>query len=560
MWCATRGIIVVLNVIFVYSGAYSEDKPFVCPDTLQAALGTKVISDIRSRIETGEQRFRPVLDVVPEQLAHTVGETEDLLRRADLLNPVRPKPRVYVDAYYGGEHSKSSLDNYVLPRDEYTICSMQPGRAVFLADGNTNHFALVDAIDFKSHTVTLLDPWASVSFLLPGHNLLGVSARARTGKEGQPYLDLTFGDFLLALQGSIEEFEPEATFAAIEAFYPVLLKDDDYLTWKYSRILTTDSFQMAIFPAIALSQRPDLSRMPKLRLLSQWASDYLLGVPSDFSMSKFGAAPKAGEQPALKKAFIARLDDYARFLPWTSKWLLIQRFKDVSIDRETRLTLVSKFLEAVPSDVDLQIERARCLIELGRNAEATEQLQQADRQWREGVASSIREPSIEEAVALLFARDYNLQSLAVLHWRHARIELLSRIALLAGGQTSPIGHDDALAALQNQYRIGSLLIDFFPEILWTASLSNEAAAESDYVSAVAQLKDDVDRNNHLSLALYRQFMTRQPIDALSSATLKTLSTSALGHQLCRTEKEARLIDGIIRDYKTKLKKFCRDRT
>jgi hypothetical protein len=134
------------------------------------------------------------------------------------------------------------------------------------------------------------------------------------------------------------------------------------------------------------------------------------------------------------------------------------------------------------------------------------------------VFKAIREPSIEEAVALLFARDYNLQSLAVLHWRHARIELLSRIALLAGGQTSPIGHDDALAALQDQYRIGSLLIDFFPEILWTASLSNGAAAESDYVSAVAQLKDDVDRNNHLSLALYRQFMTRQPIDALFSAT------------------------------------------
>ena len=70
MWCATRGIIVVLNVIFVYSiGAYSEDKPFVCPDTLQAALGTKVISDIRSRIETGEQRFRPVLDVVPRAVS-----------------------------------------------------------------------------------------------------------------------------------------------------------------------------------------------------------------------------------------------------------------------------------------------------------------------------------------------------------------------------------------------------------------------------------------------------------------------------------------------------------
>ena len=85
-------------------------------------------------------------------------------------------------------------------------------------------------------------------------------------------------------------------------------------------------------------------------------------------------------------------------------------------------------------------------------------------------------PACQEAVALLFARDYNLQSLAVLHWRHARIELLSRIALLAGGQTSPIGHDDALAALQNQYRIGSLLIDFFPEILWTASLSNRSGS------------------------------------------------------------------------------------
>ena len=109
---------------------------------------------------------------------------------------------------------------------------------------------------------------------------------------------------------------------------------------------------MAIFPAIALSQRPDLSRMPKLRLLSQWASDYLLGKPSFYLQHvqvRSGSQAASGSNLLLAKAFIARLDDYAQIPSLDVKVAAYSAvLKMFLLDRETRLTLVSKFLEAVP--------------------------------------------------------------------------------------------------------------------------------------------------------------------------------------------------------------------
>lgn len=82
---------------------------------------------------------------------------------------------------------------------------------------------------------------------------------------------------------------------------------------------------------IQLSSRTDLASMPKMRLLVQWANDYITGVISGFNVPGPGYAAKEADIPRLREEFIRRLDDYARVLPWNSKWLLMRRAQPVDI-------------------------------------------------------------------------------------------------------------------------------------------------------------------------------------------------------------------------------------
>lgn len=63
-------------------------------------------------------------------------------------------------------------------------------------------------------------PILRFSFLLPGHNLIDVKARSRIGPKGQPYLDLSFDEFLRALRGSIEEFCPRCSICGFGDILP----------------------------------------------------------------------------------------------------------------------------------------------------------------------------------------------------------------------------------------------------------------------------------------------------------------------------------------------------
>lgn len=502
-----------------------------CSATLTDAIGTKTVRAIVNRIEQAERTFQPAANVVAAELAYTASETLPLLRRADLLNPVRPKPRIFVDAYYGADYKLSSSDVYFLPADWRTLCILQPGRAVFLSDNATHHYAIVDAIDYQRQIVTLLDPWSRTSFLLEGYNFADVKAKSRVGPRGQPLLDVSFADFLRVLHGSIEEFQPQMTFAGLEAYYPEIANTEDYLFWKHSRLLMTDSFQMSLIPVIDLASIAKKSHMPKLQLLSQWANDYFVGVISGFTIPEPGRAALAADIPRLRSEFMQRLPEYAKVLPWNARWLLIQRAQRTD-EPDLTLTIVENFLRAAPTDIDLQILRAEELLRRNMAGEARGQLETASAQWKVDVAASIAKDSPEEAIAFLLAKDYGLQSLAVLHWRHLRIELLQRIAQLQQNTPSLPDHDAALEAMQKDYVIGSVLIDFFPQVMWSASLSHSFEAEGDYVKTVASLPDDDERLEFLSGALYEHFTTRQPISEISEDARGALRYSSLGRAFC----------------------------
>ena len=543
--------IIACAFTFVFLGTANAK----CPITLTEALGPKIVHQIQTRIEEAERKFRAAKKAVPQALATTASETLPLLRRVDLLNPVRPKPRIYVDAYYG-QNLIASPDVHVLPKDERTLCLLQPGRAVFLSDGATHHYALVYSIDYRKKTVTLLDPWASVSFLLNGHNLIGVSAIPRLGRHGEPLLDISFDGFLRALHGSIEEFLPSATFVGIEAFYPAMANTEDYLFWKYSRLMATNSFQMSFFPVVELTSRKDFDKMPKLTLLSKWADDYLIGVISGFSVPAPGMAANKSDIPKLRRAFLARLPAYAKVLPWTLKWLLLQRTKEID-DIALRLAILDAYLKEDPHDTDFQIARAEVLLRKQDPSGALEQLERAGTQWINDVSNFIALRPAAKGIAFLFARDYGLQSLAVLHWRYVRVQLLTDIAQLEMKSGRVPDLRTFLEGLQRKYIIGSVLIDFFPDVMWAASLSGDEAAEETYIRTIARVKDDPDRLEHLGLALYNQFVSRQSITALANNTARTLAHSSVGHALCDVQAIGRFVPAMKKAYVSDLDHFCR---
>jgi hypothetical protein len=113
-----------------------------------------------------------------------------------------------------------------------------------------------------------------------------------------------------------------------------------------------------------------------------------------------------------------------------------------------------------------------------------------------------------------------------------RIELLRRIARLQSKVSGLPDQDDAMAELQKQYVIGSVLIDFFPQVMWAAKLAGTTQAEDDYITTVASLPDDDERLESLSDSLFEHFTTLQSLKEISQATLDKFYGSSLGRKFC----------------------------
>jgi hypothetical protein len=516
---------------------FSELSAAKCPVTLTKLVGQKTNQQIKASIEAAAKDFQPAGNVAPEEMARTASETLPLLRRADFLNPVWPGARIYLDAYYGNAFASSSPDYQIFPTDESFLCNLSVGRAVFLSDGQTHHYAVVYDINYQTSTITLLDPWASVSFLLPGNNLANVKAKARFSKARQPLLDLSFAEFQRVVLGSVEEFNPVAALALAEALHPEYQNNEDFLFWKYSRLMATSSWQRTFIPTLELSARKDLQSKPRLDLLARWAHDYLTGVQSRFSIPQPGKSSAASEINRLREAYFERLPRYAEQLPWTQKWLLLNR-AEKSEDTELYGATLRRFLETSPDDIDFLIRQASFFIENSHWDEAETAIERAKIGWKNEVAKTISLPTPSDAIKFLFSKDYGLQTLAVLHWRNVRVQFLERELKLAKAGISgeaakmKMDHELAMEHLQSQYVISSLLLDFFPEVLKDAFLAQDHDAIERYIQTVIGLPDDKRRSQIFALTLYRHFTTTESIATLSSPTGAMLRRSAVGTSLC----------------------------
>lgn len=526
-----------------------------CGTTLSRMVGASQVKALQDQMVKAERKFRPQLSALPQELAYSVSENLPLLRRADLLNPIRPRPRIYVDAYHGSEYVSESADVQILPSDQRALCLLLPGRAVFLSDGTTHHFSLIYSVDYNSERVRFLDPWAQQSFLLEGKNNFGIKARAFLGTAKQPLLDISFDDFLKVWRGSIEELNSDIYFSGIEAFYPELRRREDYLFWKYSRTFAVDSFQMTILSAIEFTHDFGSSSRGKLKLLARWADDYIIGVISNFSVDRPGHA-SGDAVPQLRQAFLKRLPEYANVLPWNLKWLLLDRTSEGS-DTSLRLAMADAFLSASPTDTDFQIARGETLLRLGRYEESLQQLGKAEEQWKQDVASAIQTASADEAVRVLLSRDFYLQSLAVFHWRKVRIRLFADLARGLAKPNAQFDFGNELATLQREYVIGSVAVDFLGEILRLASVTRAAGERDKIIRAAATIRYDNERLETLAAALYKHFVSVETISGISAETASALRSSKLGDALCDLNGAGRIVTGLQKELEGQLGAFCR---
>lgn len=551
---AIDGLLLAAIFLFTVSAMAAGMVEETCPTTLMHELGKKTVQQIQRKVEEGYRDFQPILQAVPDELAYTANESLPWFRRMDLLTPVRPRAQIVADAYYGSDYLVSSPDVHVLPSDSRIFCLLQPGRGVFLSDGVTHHYAIVYDIDYQRKIVTLVDRWAKVSFLLAGHNVLGVKALPHK-ERNQLLLDLTFDEFLRVLRGSIETIVPRQMFETLEKLYPEMAATENYLAWKYSRLLASDDFDTSMLITLKLSNRADINAMPQIRTLLQWGYDYTIGIISGFNIPEFWQTNTPSDIPKRREAFLRRLNTYGKILPWPLKWLLLRR-TDETEDVELRLLIIDSFLKADPSDNDFQIARAETLLRQGRVNESIAQLDAAETQWTKDVSASIAKTPPAQAVAFLFKKDYGIDFLMVLHWRYQRIHLLRLIAELQRPDHKQIKVEQVLLELMNKYVIGSFLVDFFPQILQIAFLDHQRENEDIFIKTVSEIANKKELNAHFSNAMYEHFTTRRSIKKLSQATLTALRRSPVRRELCILANEGKIIPNMLKPLQDSLASFC----
>ena len=526
----------------------------ICPTTLSQNLGEEAIQQIRNTLEESSRDFQRAIRAVPKEFAHTVNQSLPWFKRVDLLNPVQPRAQIIADAYYGSDYFSSSPDVHILPSDPQILCLLQPGRTVFLSDGVTHHYAIVYDIDYQRKIITLADPWAKESFLLAGHNMLGVKALPRK-KNGQLLLDLTFNEFLHVLRGSVEAIVPQKMFETMEKLYPKMAISEDYLVWKYSRLLASGDYSTSVLITLELLSSGNIKIMPRLRTLFQWGNDYIIGLISGFEIPELGRPAEPFEIPKHRESFIQRIDDYGKILPWPLKWLLLRR-TDQMEDVELSLLIIDGFLKADPDDDDFQIERAKILLHQGQVNESMAQLYTAETQWNKDVLAAIANTDLPQAITFLFEKNYGIDFLMVLHWRYQRIHLLRLIAKLQQPDSRQIDVEQVLSELQDKYVIGSLLVDFFPQMLQITFLDQQRGNEELFIKTVSELANTEKLSIHFASAMYEHFTMRRSIKKLSPSTLTALRQSPVYRELCILAENDVIIPNVLKPLHDDLASLC----
>ena len=523
------------------------------------------IETLQKSIAASAATLKPHLDAPDPKIAAKAQEDLPSFRKVHWLDPDQTGKRTpLADVYFGSEYA-SNFETFVLPRDDRVLCLIAPGQGVLLSDDVTHHYAMIYSVDVKRKRVTLLDNWASVSFLLPGRNVSGVEAVASVGKNGENLLELTFDDFVRSLRGILCVAFVQNFFTAIEKNYADQAGTEDYSFWKYSRMLTSGDFEVALMIALELGGGDQ--KKEKLKLLKAFSNDVAIGLMSNFSVAGLGA-PQA-DSGKNKAAFLLRLDAYAKELPWTLRWFLLDK-ADMTQDPSVRMAIVDAFLKADKTDVDFQIKRAQFLLREGRLGDARAQLDQAEKQWKTNVAAVIDAPSEGEALKIFQEKDYGLQSHEILRWQAARIRYLRAAVELS--EPNP-GKDAKITRLSSADEI---LREAFPPYTKEAELAGDNRARSDFrvetlqTLFLADKKPEEERSllsfveaaEHLAahpkkiaggarpvtaeraaasaensrVAVYRHLVESRSVNDLSADTRSRLAASRIWPEICQMAK------------------------
>jgi len=549
IWFANRAPLIAS---FLLAGSFNT--AIACDESLMTLLGPDRIharQEQNRMLRSGHSHY---LDAAPPELARTARENLPMFHIAHRLNPIREGDRLIIDAYLGLDYASKSPDVFVMPLDSRAVCILAPESVVFLSDDATHHYATIDSIDFATQSVTLVDPWASVSFLLPGRNLLGIRAEAIEPAGNAQRIKLSIGEFLRVLRGFVEASDPQRTFEAIEKIYPELAGSEDYLFWKYSRVIGTGRYDDIIAAVSDLQARDDIASKPRLKLLLDFANDItgvvFAGVPRE---------DRNGNDDTQKafNAFLDRAEGYIR-LPWSLRWLLIDR--STAASDNFVLSVADRLLRADPQDVDVRIAKAQSLTRLQRAPEALAEADLADEQWTTEVRLLIQSDTREKAVETVFDSPIKLVSLNVFRWRYGRIRLAQLTSTIASKPGT-----DVSAPLQGLLkRYPASRIDFLYEFLHLYSLSSDPKDEDALIdTAVSEIRQPSklpsrnELNAHVAHALYRFFRTDRSVDTNRPSDRRVFATAVLREEICRLSDKGLSIRQPNRTAADALQKVCR---
>ena len=523
-----------------------------CPVTLAEMVGTEVVAKLAGKVDAGmpELAKGASLAPTPEEVVATAQETIPNIVRGLWLDPTNPYPVMMADAYAGENITSNSPDVFAIPGGPRVVCHLLPSVAVFLSDGSNFHYAVIGAVDYQAETVTLADPWAKVSFLRKGFNQAEVVGEVLAAPDGTPRMRLSFADFAKVFRGEIDStanaggFSPVLTFDALARIYPEIADSEAFLFWRYSRLISQLDPTHGVDVLAELGQRPDLEAKPSLRLLAD-AAGMMQAIRSNYGVlinvvNKTIISPEDEPDTPKRAELIEQVRDsikdylpaLADAFPSVLMLRLIESARE-SDDLELRQLAAEVFLARHPDDLDLMIIKAQTLLEVGDDAGALAQLDAARGRWKALITQVVATSAGADPVAWFEATKLRLVTFNLMHWRRARIELLSAITKAGPGKPSNlVATLDAVANTYDPMRSHGLAFDFPGLMLWLAWRNGDVAAERGLITNAIDTVPEGATRNAIALALLEHARFRHGLKDMLAGDWSTVRASFLKPMLC----------------------------
>ncbi len=498
--------------------AQSPQAATACASAPIGSIDPAIIENARRILATRMMGLRHNTNPVPLRLRKEDASIQFLVRASDLI-PQPGWPRVSrTDVLFGRDYA-SDIERFVLPSDQRLLCLLLPGTNVFLSDGVTHHYAMVEAVDRGRGVVRLLDPWARQSFLRPGANVLGVRGTVVVVEGEPPRIELSLTDAVQVIKGLLSPVPVRLFADSVAALYPTEARSPAFFVWKYSRMVTGSSFGELAYARLEIWRDPMSSDLADL--LANMLQDLTSGPP------RSSGSPPSQDDSIMWAAFERRLQVYAVRLPWIVSWRIARFQLAVGSPADAQRTL-AVLARAKPDDIDLQILRLAHRLRVERAPVHEADLDRLERLWRRAVYDNVVGENEEDAVRYFrgFEHPGGTPALEVNWVRRARIDLLRWTSALL--RAEPLDVSAQLSELIRAYP-GDLKIQFFPELLDLFDIADGVRG----VTSLVELSFPNSAPN-VSRALARQFeefvVTRRSVASLtrgSSAAVRTLISNAL---------------------------------